>query len=78
MEQGEVVRIYMCPRDLIAGDSPGPCQVCGTERIECCPGEENDPCRRPLIDAEGRIQTRAPRWWLHHTVTNLTDLIEED
>ncbi|NIS79937.1 MAG: hypothetical protein GTO14_06970 [Anaerolineales bacterium] len=78
MGQGEVVRLYMCPRDLIAEDSPGACHVCGTQRIECCLGEADDPCRRPLMDAKGRVQTRAPRWWLQHTVTPLTDFLAED
>lgn len=76
MRQGEVV-LYMCPRDLIASDAPGACLICGTQRIECCAGEADDPCRRPLIDDQGRLQTRAPLWWLRNTVTRLTKILDE-
>lgn len=76
MGQGEVV-LYMCPRDLSASDTPGSCSICGAQRMQCCPGEADDPCRRPIIDAQGRLQTRAPLWWLRNTVTRLTEIRDE-
>lgn len=78
MVEDEIIKIFVCPRDLIAGDAPGACPLCGTERVECSPGEPDDTSRRPLIDTSGRVQTRAPLWWLRHTVTRLTEHLESD
>jgi hypothetical protein len=78
MVQFEPIEIHLCPRCLMPGDESGPCPVCGTERIYCRPGDPDDPCRRPLIDKEGRVRTRAPLWWLRHTVTRLLDLQQDD
>ena len=71
MGDDEVVEFYLCPSCLTPGDSRGSCPECGTERLRCCPGERDDPCRRPLIDS-GMVRTRAPLWWLQHSVTRLT------
>jgi len=70
--------VFLCPRCLTAADMPGDCSVCGTHRVGCRPGDLDDPCRRPLIDSQGRIRTRAPRWWLNHTVALLAEILETD
>lgn len=64
----ETVALYLCGRCLLAGDEPGPCPRCGRQRLTCRPGDADDPCRRPLIDAAGVVRTRAPLWWLTQTV----------
>jgi hypothetical protein len=61
-------QVYLCPRCLLAGDAAGPCPRCGQERLTCRPGDPDDPCRRPWIDAHGRVRTRAPLWWLKLTL----------
>lgn len=65
--------IYLCPRCLTPADEPGECGVCGETRLSCRVGEADDECRRPLIDAEGRVRTRAPLWWLEHSVGPLVE-----
>jgi len=70
------VRFSLCPRCLLPGEEPGACPQCGTQRLTCRPGDPDDPCRRPLIDAAGRVQTRAPLWWLRFTVGRLTEYLE--
>ena len=61
-------QVYLCARCLLAGDAPGPCPRCGQERLTCRPGDPDDPCRRPWIDAAGKVRTRAPLWWLKQTM----------
>jgi hypothetical protein len=77
MGQEGMVEFYLCPRCLIPGDLPGSCPACGTERLHCCPGALDDPCRRPLMD-RGVVRTRAPLWWLQHSVTPLTKHLKQD
>lgn len=64
--------IYLCPKCLTPGGEPGACPECGHTRVGCRPGDPDDPCRRPLIDANGKLRTRAPLWWLQYTVRDLT------
>lgn len=71
VDADEVASVYLCPRCLLAGDAPGPCPRCGQERLTCRPGDPDNPCRRPLITAAGDVRTRAPLWWLSHTVEPL-------
>jgi hypothetical protein len=66
------VQLYLCPRCLLPGETVGPCPRCGGQRLTCRPGDPDDPCRKPLIDAEGMVRTRAPLWWLRQTVGPLT------
>ena len=68
---GDSVQVYLCARCLLAGDSPGPCGRCGRPRLTCRPGDPDDPCRRPLMDADGLVRTRAPMWWLMQSVAPL-------
>ncbi|HSB90704.1 MAG TPA: hypothetical protein VLD63_11835 [Anaerolineales bacterium] len=63
--------LYLCARCLLPGDAPGPCPRCGRERLTCRPGDPDDPCRRPVIDAAGKVRTRAPLWWLKESVAPL-------
>lgn len=70
--------IYLCPRCLTPGDAPGPCPECGAERLGCRPGDADDPCRRPLMDANGRVLTRAPLWWLLKTMPEFSEYWKED
>jgi hypothetical protein len=36
----------------------------------------DDPCRRPIIDAQGNVRTRAPLWWLRHRLGDLVKYYE--
>ena len=69
--------IYLCPRCLAASAQPGVCDRCGEERLGCRPGEADDPCRRPLMDARGQVRTRAPLWWVRKTMARLAEAIEQ-
>ncbi len=48
------VELYLCPRCLLPGEEAGACPQCGTVRLTCRPGDPDDPCPRPRIDAAGR------------------------
>jgi hypothetical protein len=67
----EVTAIYLCARCFSADGEPGLCPRCGTARVQCAVGEPDDPARRPLMDAAGRVVCRAPLWWLAHTTPYL-------
>lgn len=69
--------VYVCSRHLIIQTDPGTCPECGQPLIECQPGPMDDPSRKPLIDAQGRVRTRAPLWWLRKTVTRLVDYLDQ-
>ncbi len=69
--------IYLCPNCFSPADEPGDCSKCGHARVGCRPGDPDDPCRRPLMDSDGNLRTRAPLWWLQYTVTNLTDYLRK-
>lgn len=77
MDAWEDRQVYLCPRCLEVYDSPGVCKRDGTALFTCRPGDPNDPCRRPLMDADGRLITRAPVWWLRHSVGDLIRKIDE-
>ena len=70
-----VEQVYLCANCMLPGDSPGPCPRCGRERLTCRPGDPDDPCRRPWIDAQGQVRTRAPLWWLKQTVGSLAEAL---
>lgn len=67
----ELIKIYVCKRCMTPAGDGGSCAYCGGEMVGCRPGDPDDPCWRPLIDADGRVMTRAPRWWLHYSVPEL-------
>jgi rubrerythrin len=56
--------MYICPRCFRAADKPGNCPSCGSPLYEFHPGDEDDPCRCPVVDSSGEIVTHAPLWWL--------------
>jgi hypothetical protein len=69
---------YLCSRCFSFEDAAGTCPRCGIARIECLPGKADDPHRRPIMNERGQVRSRAPRWWLRHTVGRLLRLINED
>lgn len=68
--------VYICPRCLNSEEEEGPCGVCGTEVLVCETGSIGDRSRCPLIDEQGRVRTRAPRWWLMKRVGTLVKYSE--
>ena len=74
----EVVEIFLCSRCLIAESEPGVCTRCDLQLIVCRPGAEDDPHRRPLMDAQGNVLSPAPLWWLKHTLGSLAMRFEEN
>jgi len=74
----EVTTIYLCPHHLVPRSEGGICpDDCTLDMIECHPGEDGDPLRKPLLDAEGNVVTRAPLWWLRVTISELYPHLEE-
>jgi hypothetical protein len=65
--------LYVCTRCLTPAAEPDSCSYCGGQKRACRTGEEGDPRRRPLIDWQGRVLTRAPIWWLDTTVPQLLE-----
>lgn len=78
MTSQEMVQVYLCPRCLSAEDAPGICPRCGEDRLGCRPGDPDDPCRRPIMDARGQVRTRAPLWWLRAGRAPLPSWLEAD
>jgi hypothetical protein len=64
-------QVYLCPRCFEAQSSPGNCPNDGEELLGCRPGDPDDPCRRPLMNNQGKIVARAPVWWLQYSVRDL-------
>ncbi len=60
----EFAVVYLCRRCFSAAEAPGVCPACGLPRVACDPGAPDNPCRKPPMDADGRLQSRAPLWWL--------------
>jgi len=69
--------VYVCPHCFSMGQSPGRCSDCGGTRVECQPGDASNPSRKPPMDREGRILSRAPLWWLAHSAPYLRDKIKK-
>jgi len=55
---------YMCAICFRTSKEPETCH--GRPMLYCDTGCWGDECRKPLMTANGRILTRAPRWWLQH------------
>jgi hypothetical protein len=53
---------YICPVCFNACEDLEECHE--HLMIRCEPGASNHERRKPVMDATGRIQTRAPRWFL--------------
>jgi len=73
----EAFRLYVCPCCFTADLAPGVCSECGHTRAECDPGDPNNPCRKPPMDAAGNITSRAPLWWLMRSAPYLRKKIEQ-
>lgn len=75
-----IERLYLCPNcfnALEAARMSAPCDVCGHSLIECQPGAADDPCRRPLADADGDLLTHAPKWWVEHYKRLAAQVLED-
>ncbi|HLE27688.1 MAG TPA: hypothetical protein VI793_06200 [Anaerolineales bacterium] len=72
-----VTKFYICPNCFLADTAPGQCPNCGHTRVECDPGNPDNPCRKPPMDAEGNITSRAPLWWLARSVPHLREKIRQ-
>jgi hypothetical protein len=77
MSEEFVEVVYLCPKCLEAQSAPGPCPNDGTELLSCRPGDPDDPCRRPLMDRDGQVRSRAPKWWLNYSVKDLMDYLDD-
>ena len=54
--------VYICPFCFRVCAS---CEECHQHQMICCDvGALGDERRKPLMDASGRVRTRAPRWYL--------------
>jgi hypothetical protein len=62
--QPDLTLVYVCERCFSADDQPGPCRRCQQPRREFTVGTLDDPLRRPPIDANGHLRSRAPLWWV--------------
>jgi hypothetical protein len=68
--------MFMCRHCLLADERETPCPRCGRLRVRCEPGEPGSPECRPLIDAAGQVRTRAPRWWIRHTMAEFARFLD--
>jgi hypothetical protein len=68
--------LYVCRQCWSMATQPGPCPRDGLTRLECQPGDPDSPCRRPPMDAEGRILNRAPLWWVLKCAPYLKDHVQ--
>jgi hypothetical protein len=61
---GEANRIlYICEICFHSQTEPGECHDHPLIRCDAgCPGDE---CTQPVGAADGRLLTRAPRWWIY-------------
>jgi hypothetical protein len=60
----EMTELYVCPRCFSTDTAPGPCPRCGLARRYCWLGDTGDVRRRPPMDTQGHILSRAPLWWV--------------
>lgn len=67
---------FLCPKCFTVGRKSGPCPNCGASVLHCKPGDPDDPCRKPLMDARGEVRTRAPLWWLIKNIPELARFYE--
>ncbi|MGH2521968.1 MAG: hypothetical protein ACRDH2_05635 [Anaerolineales bacterium] len=69
--------LYICANCFSVDTVSGNCPNCGQARVHCDPGDPDNPCRKPPMDAEGRILSRAPLWWLAHSVPHLRNQVKQ-
>jgi hypothetical protein len=70
---GDITEMYVCGRCFSVDTAAGICPRCGLPRRHCNLGQPGDPCRRPPMDADGRILSRAPQWWVLPTLQCLRE-----
>ncbi len=61
--------IYVCEACLHCSKEPGTHH--SRPMVQCdagCPGDE---CSKPVESADGRLLTRAPRWWIFRQHTRI-------
>ncbi len=73
----ELTMLYVCPNCFSTDTTPGQCPECDRARLECDPGDPNNPCRKPPMDAEGHLLARAPLWWLAHSAPYLREQLKQ-
>lgn len=61
---GEHAVFYMCPVCFRTSSKAEACH--NKPMLHCSAGHWGDDCRKPLMASNGRLLTRAPRWWLQH------------
>ncbi len=71
MSESGDTRVYVCPRCVTPYGEPGTCLTCHVELVECRPGPEGDPLRKPLMTGDGKLLTHAPGWWVRRTAAGL-------
>jgi hypothetical protein len=73
----ETTTVYVCPRCFSTDEAAGPCPRCGPQRLRCELGAPDSDFRRPPHDADGRLLSRAPLWWLVRGAPYLRNLHNE-
>ena len=73
----ETIILYLCPNCFSADTTPGLCPDCGRARLACDPGDPDNPCRKPPMDAQGHVLARAPLWWLAQSVPYLREQLKQ-
>ncbi|HEX6386071.1 MAG TPA: hypothetical protein VF177_15480 [Anaerolineae bacterium] len=59
----DTIRVfYLCPTCFAVSETAGRCH--NHVKVCCSPGRPGDERRKPLMDADGRLKSRAPRWFL--------------
>ena len=69
--------LFVCPNCFSVDARPGTCPDCQRERVACDPGDPDNPCRQPPMDAQGNLQSRAPLWWLARSIPYLREKIKK-
>ena len=73
----EITVLYVCPNCFSTDTVPGNCPECGHTRSECDPGDPDNPCRKPPMDADGHLLARAPLWWLAQSAPYLREQLKQ-
>jgi hypothetical protein len=73
----ETLVLYICPNCFSTATAPGNCPQCQRARLECDPGDPDNPCRKPPMNAQGHILARAPLWWLAHSVPYIREQLKQ-
>jgi hypothetical protein len=74
---GETTVLYVCLNCFSIDTAPGNCPNCGRALQECDPGDPNNPCRKPPMDAQGHLLSRAPLWWLAQSAPYIREQLKQ-